>query len=72
MINDSQSQLIEFLRTKLSIPTDSLKMAIRFTESSLGSLPMVLWQYGLIDLNELDQVFDWLDNREQYEINGIL
>ena len=71
MTYDSQSQLIEFLRTKLAIPADSLKMAIRFTESSLGSLPMILWQYGLIDLNELDQVFDWLDSREQWEVNGI-
>ncbi|MEM8778027.1 MAG: DUF2949 domain-containing protein [Cyanobacteria bacterium P01_G01_bin.49] len=71
MTNHYQSQLIDFLRTKLAISSDSLKMAIRFTESSLGSLPMVLWQYGLIDLNELDQVFDWIDNKENYEISSI-
>ncbi|MEA5533452.1 DUF2949 domain-containing protein [Crocosphaera sp. XPORK-15E] len=69
MINDSQSQLIEFLRNKLAIPTESLKMAVRFTESSVGSLPMILWQYGLIDLNQLDQVFDWIEKTEQRELD---
>ncbi|GBF84750.1 DUF2949 domain-containing protein [Aphanothece sacrum] len=53
----SQPQLIEFLRNQLAIPTDSLKMAVRYTESSVGSLPMVLWQYGFIDINQLEEVF---------------
>jgi hypothetical protein len=24
------------------------------------SLPMVLWQYGLVTLEQLDKIFDWL------------
>jgi len=24
-------------------------------------LPMVLWQYGLITIEQLDQVFDWME-----------
>ncbi|GBF82616.1 DUF2949 domain-containing protein [Aphanothece sacrum] len=58
----SQPQLIEFLRNQLAIPTDSLKMAVRYTESSVGSLPMVLWQYGFIDINQLEEVFNWLES----------
>jgi hypothetical protein len=23
-------------------------------------LPMVLWQYGLVTLDQLDKIFDWL------------
>ncbi|MCZ0902074.1 DUF2949 domain-containing protein, partial [Microcoleus sp. HI-ES] len=25
-----------------------------------NSLPMVLWQYGLVTLEQLDKIFDWL------------
>ena len=39
-------------------------MAVKFTEGSMGSLPMVLWQYGLIDLQQLDEVLDWIDKRD--------
>ena len=72
MTNQSQSQLIDFLRNKLAVPSESLKMAMRFTESSFGSLPMVLWQYGLIDLIQLEQVFDWQENIAQGEVGVIL
>ncbi|CCQ64509.1 DUF2949 domain-containing protein [Crocosphaera watsonii] len=64
MANDLQTPLLEYLRHKLAIPTDALKMAVKFTEGSMGSLPMVLWQYGLIDLQQLDEVLDWIDKRD--------
>lgn len=30
-------------------------------------LPMILWQYGLITLEQLDLIFDWLETRRNYE-----
>jgi hypothetical protein len=24
-------------------------------------LPMILWQYGLVTLEQLDRIFDWLE-----------
>ncbi len=65
---DLQTPLLQYLRHKLAIPTDALKMAVKFTESSMGSLPMILWQYGLIDLHQLDELFDWIENREVNEV----
>jgi hypothetical protein len=56
-----QKQLLTFLREKLALPPRSLDMAVRLCEASVGSLPMVLWQYGLIDLSQLNQVFDWME-----------
>ncbi|MDJ0581012.1 DUF2949 domain-containing protein [Crocosphaera sp.] len=68
MANDLQTPLLEYLRHKLAIPADALKMAVKFTETSMGSLPMVLWQYGLIDIHQLDEVLDWIDNRDVNDI----
>ena len=31
-------------------------------------LPMILWQYGLITLEQLDLIFDWLETRRNYEL----
>jgi hypothetical protein len=58
---NQQKQLLAFLLEKLAIPAYSLEMAVRLCEASTGSLPMVLWQYGLIDLSQLNQVFDWME-----------
>nr|WP_157871778.1 DUF2949 domain-containing protein [Gloeothece verrucosa] len=53
--------LNRFLQEDLGIPQESVEMATRYASSQAGSLPMVLWQYGLIDLNQLDRVFDWME-----------
>lgn len=52
--------LIQFLKNDLSIPHNSVEMALRHPEHST-QLPMILWQYGLITLDQLDQVFEWLE-----------
>jgi len=56
-----QKQLRTFLLEKLAISPRSFDMALSLCEASVGSLPMVLWQYGLIDLSQLNQVFDWME-----------
>ncbi len=67
------SHLIRFLHEELAIPQTDLQLALRHPElnivgacdqirwsQTLSLLPMILWQYGLITLNQLDQIFDWL------------
>lgn len=58
---NQQKQLLAFLREKMAIREPGLEMAVRLCEASAGSLPMVLWQYGLIDLSQLNQLFDWME-----------
>ncbi len=55
------SQLIRFLQEDLAISTASLAIALRHLEHDPGPLPMVLWQYGLVTLEQLDQIYDWLE-----------
>lgn len=56
----TQTQLIRFLHEDLAVPTDSLEIALRHQEYR-GQLPMILWQYGLVTLEQLDQIFEWLE-----------
>lgn len=56
----SFTQLIRFLEVDLAIPTDNLLLALKHPEVNPSTLPMILWQYGLVQINQLDQIFDWL------------
>jgi hypothetical protein len=53
--------LLNFLQEELALSPDSLAVAERSVEEHHGSLPMVLWQYGLISLEDLDRIYDWLE-----------
>lgn len=56
-----RSRLIQFLQDELALPTSAIDFAIRHSQVDTAPLPMVLWQYGLVTLNQLDQIFDWLE-----------
>lgn len=53
--------LIEYLRETLAVPGDSIALGLRHAGQATNLLPMVLWQYGLISIEQLDQVFDWME-----------
>ncbi len=56
------ARLIQFLQEELAIPERSIAIALRHQqESTPNLLPMILWQYGLITLEDLDRIFDWME-----------
>lgn len=57
----SYSQLIRFLREDLALSSSSIEMALRHCAQDPGPLPMVLWQYGLVTLEQLNRIYDWLE-----------
>ncbi|BAU13117.1 hypothetical protein LEP3755_36540 [Leptolyngbya sp. NIES-3755] len=56
-----RSKFIQFLREELALPNSAIDLAVKRSQPELAPLPMVLWQYGLVTLNQLDQIFDWLE-----------
>jgi hypothetical protein len=61
MATATYSRFINFLQEDLAISAASLAVALRHREQDPGPLPMILWQYGLITLEQLDQIYDWLE-----------
>ncbi|MGI0492008.1 DUF2949 domain-containing protein [Alkalinema pantanalense CENA528] len=55
--------LVKFLQDELSLPADSISLALNYSQHAPSQLPMVLWQYGLITLRQLEQIFDWLEGQ---------
>lgn len=56
------TQFMQFLQNDLAIPNASLQLALRHPEQTLTLLPMILWQYGLVTLTQVNQMFDWLEH----------
>jgi len=51
--------LVAFLKDDLNLPTDEIRLALDHCDDPTN-LPMVLWQYGIVSLSQLDQIFDWM------------
>jgi Protein of unknown function (DUF2949) len=62
-------QVVNFLCQNLNLSEDSVQLALKQSRSNYSSLPLaepllwriVLWQYGLVSLPELDRVYDWFE-----------
>ncbi len=61
MSPSNYSRLIDFLQEDLAISHASISVALRHSQQDPGPLPMILWQYGLITLDQLEQIYDWLE-----------
>lgn len=55
------AKFLRFLQEDLAIPNASMAIALRHSQNDPGPLPMILWQYGLVTLEQLDQIYDWLE-----------
>ncbi len=62
MSSATYTRLIHFLQEELAVSTSSISIALRHLEQDPGPLPMILWQYGLVTLEQLDRIYDWLEN----------
>jgi hypothetical protein len=57
---NSDKKLLQFLHSELELSKADIAVALRNREFDQGPIPMLLWQYGLIDLQQLEKIFDWL------------
>jgi Protein of unknown function (DUF2949) len=56
------TKLIHFLQDDLAISSSSMSIALKQVEHNPGPLPMTLWQYGLVTIEQLDRIYDWMEN----------
>jgi Protein of unknown function (DUF2949) len=60
-LDRSHKQLVNFLQSELAISPPSIAMALRYSQQERGPLPMILWRYGFVSLDQLNQILDWLE-----------
>lgn len=52
---------IEYLQQELGISETEIALANREQQPRVTELPIVLWKYGLIDLEKVERIFDWIE-----------
>ncbi|MCX5969778.1 MAG: DUF2949 domain-containing protein [Cyanobacteria bacterium] len=55
--------LLQFLRQQIGLSDNALELGLKQAQLEQAPLPVVLWRYGLISLEQLGQVLDWQDQR---------
>jgi hypothetical protein len=55
--------LLQYLRQQIGLSDNALELGLKQAQLEQAPLPVVLWRYGLISLEQLGQVLDWQDQR---------
>ena len=53
--------LLDFLQRRMGLSSNALTLGLRQAELEQAPLPVVLWSFGLLNLDQLQQVLDWQD-----------
>ncbi|MDG2990710.1 DUF2949 domain-containing protein [Candidatus Synechococcus calcipolaris G9] len=59
------TQLVDYLEQELSLAPATIQMALKQWQEHRGPLPIILWQYGFITLEQLDKIFDFIETKER-------
>lgn len=52
---------MQFLQKDLNLSPDAIAMADKLSQRDRGPLSVALWHYGLVTLEQLNIIFDWLE-----------
>ena len=69
MVMSSQRQppatdaLLQVLQRRLGLSPSALELGQRQAELEQAPLPIVLWSFGLLSLQQLEDVFDWQNSQ---------
>ncbi|MGD1905356.1 MAG: DUF2949 domain-containing protein [Leptolyngbyaceae cyanobacterium] len=63
MSRPDSPDLVKFLQGELALSDSAIQLGMRQANHHPTLLPITLWQYGLVNLTELNQIFDWLEQR---------
>ncbi|MEM9771484.1 MAG: DUF2949 domain-containing protein [Cyanobacteria bacterium P01_D01_bin.73] len=63
MSSEAIARVKDFLQTELLLSPAAIDIAFNRWEREQGPLPMILWRYGLVTIEQLALVFDWLDQQ---------
>ena len=54
-------RFLHYLQQDLGITDAALALATRQQQPTTTELPIVLWHHGLITLEQLGRIFDWME-----------
>ena len=62
MKKDKSYEPLKFLLMDIGLSKSAINLGIRLSKKNKASLPITLWSYGLISIDELDRIYNYLWN----------
>ena len=56
--------MVRYLRRELGLSENALALGVKQAQLEQAPLPVILWRFGLISLEQLDQVLGWQDSQD--------
>ena len=63
MINYSNKKMISFLMDEIGLKESSIELGLKLSIKNNTPLPILLWSYGLLTIEELDKLYTFLHQR---------
>jgi Protein of unknown function (DUF2949) len=57
----NNQHFIQYLQGDLGLSDAAIASVTRTQQLSVTELPIMLWNYGLISLKQLENIFDWIE-----------
>ncbi len=65
--NSISTEFSQFLQQEMDLSGDDLAVVINNQRQPGDPIPMLLWQYGLISVAQLQRIWDWLDAQISFQ-----
>ena len=63
MINCTNRKIISFLIDEIGIAESSIELGLKLSVKNNTPLPILLWSYGILTIEELDHLYTFLFKR---------
>ena len=63
MINYSNRKIISFLLNEIGLEESSVELGINLSTKNNTPLPILLWSYGILTIEELDDLYTFIFKR---------
>jgi len=62
-LTQRDTRLLQFCQQEFSVTTTDIQLILRHHQQAITPIPMLLWQFGIVSIEQLNCIFHWLETR---------
>ena len=63
MINNLSKKILIYLAVEIGLDESSIELALKLSLRNKTPIPIILWSYGMLTIEELDKLYTFLFQR---------
>ena len=60
MVNYKNKKILSFLKDEIGLKESSIELGLKLSIKKNTPLPIILWSYGILTIEELDKLYTFL------------